>query len=159
MATVEAACKAGVNGKAEITLNAQEESEYSQPLKVKARVLSLHSGKFEWHYGMDAGTTVDTGKTAVLDIDGIVVICISKRQQCRSADFITAFGLDPSSFRSIVVKSRGHFRAGFSHLFSDEQIIEVDVPGLTSPNLSNFNWKYLPRPVYPLDENTSWALI
>ncbi|MED5474164.1 MAG: microcystinase MlrC family protease, partial [Pseudomonadota bacterium] len=64
-----------------------------------------------------------------------------------------------SSFGSIVVKSRGHFRAGFSHLFSDEQIIEVDVPGLTSPNLSNFNWKYLPRPVYPLDENASWTLI
>ena len=159
VAAVEAACEAGVNGKPEITLNAQEESEYSQPLKVKARVLSLHSGKFEGHYGMAAGTTVDTGKTAVLDVDGIVIICISKRQQCRSADFITAFGLDPSWFGSIVVKSRGHFRAGFSHLFSDEQIIEVDVPGLTSPNLSNFNWKYLPRPVYPLDENASWTLI
>ena len=80
---------------------------------------------------MVAGTTADTGKTAVLDLGGITIICISKRQQCRSSDFISAFGLDASSFSSIVVKSRGHFRAGFSHLFSDDQIIEVDVPGLT----------------------------
>ena len=47
---------------------------------------------------MVAGTTADTGKTAVLNLDGIKIICISKRQQCRSSDFITTFGLDASSF-------------------------------------------------------------
>ena len=47
---------------------------------------------------MVAGTTADTGKTAVLDLGGITIICISKRQQCRSSDFISAFGLDASSF-------------------------------------------------------------
>ena len=158
VAAVELACKSGVNSEIEITLNSQETNEYSKQLKVKARVVSLHSGKFRGHYGMVAGTTADTGKTAVLDLGGITIICISKRQQCRSSDFISAFGLDASSFSSIVVKSRGHFRAGFSHLFSDDQIIEVDVPGLTSPNLSNFKWSYLPRPVYPLDNDTLWDL-
>ena len=109
-------------------------------------------------HGMVADTTADTGKTAVLNLDGIKIICISKRRQCRSSDFMTAFGLDASSFSSVVVKFRGHFRAGFNHLFSDDQIIEVDVPGLTSPNLSNFKWSHLPRPVYPLDKDGSWHL-
>jgi hypothetical protein len=27
----------------------------------------------------------------------------------------------------------------------------VDAPGLTSPVLSRFDWKHLPRPVLPLD--------
>ena len=95
----------------------------------------------------------------MLDLDGIKIICISQRKQCRSADFITALGLDASSFRSVVVKSRGHFRAGFAHLFSDDQIIEMDVPGLTSPNLSNFKWLHLPRPAYPLDKGALWDLV
>tara|TARA_B100000886_G_scaffold162124_1_gene110538 strand:- start:200 stop:622 length:423 start_codon:yes stop_codon:yes gene_type:complete len=140
-------------------LNSQETNEFSKQLKVKDRVISLHSGEFKGYYGMVAGTTVDTGKTAVLDLDGIKIICISKRQQCRSSDFITAFGLDASSLSSVVVKSRGHFRAGFNHLFSDDRIIEVDVPGLTSPNLSNFKCSHLPRPVYPLDKDASWDLV
>jgi microcystin degradation protein MlrC len=59
--------------------------------------------------------------------------------------------------RSVVVKSRGHFRAGFNHLFPPERIVEVDVPGLTSPNLANFDWKYLPRPVFPLDKEATWS--
>ena len=51
---------------------------------------------------MVAGITADTEKTAVFDLDGIKIICISKRQQCRSSDFITAFGLDASSFNSVL---------------------------------------------------------
>jgi len=106
---------------------------------------------------MVAGTTVDIGPSVVLDLGGVTVICISKRQQCRSSDFVSAFGIDPSACRSIVVKSRGHFRAGFQHLFPPERILEVDVPGLTSPNLVNFNWRYLPRPVFPMDQEATWS--
>ena len=158
-AAVELACKSGVNNEIKINSNSQETNDYSEQLKVTARVVSLHSGEFKGYYGMVAGTTVDTGKTAVFDLDCIKIICISKRQQCRSTDFISAFGLDASSFSSVVVKFIAHLRAGFNHLFSDDRIIEVDVPGLTSPNLSNFQWSHLPRPVYPLDKDASWDLV
>jgi microcystin degradation protein MlrC len=56
-----------------------------------------------------------------------------------------------------VVKSRGHFRAAFGEFFSAEQIISVDEPGLTSPILSRFDFKRLPRPVIPLDEVEAWT--
>ena len=51
----------------------------------------------------------------------------------------------------------GHFRGGFDEFFKPEQIYEVDCPGLTSPALENFTWTKLPRPVYPLDEETTWT--
>jgi microcystin degradation protein MlrC len=54
------------------------------------------------------------------------------------------------------VKSRGHFRAGFDIFFSDDRIIEVDVPGLTTPVLKNVPWKRVPRPIYPLDPDMEW---
>jgi microcystin degradation protein MlrC len=56
----------------------------------------------------------------------------------------------------VVVKSRGHFRGGFDEFFKHEQIIEVDCPGLTSPNLASFPWKHLPRPVLPMDPQARW---
>ena len=155
---VQAAFEAGVGSKINITLNDREKNQFSELLTIEATVLSLHSGKFEGKYGMVAGTTADTGKTAVLQVEGIQLICISKRQQCRSSDFISAFGINPTNCRTIVVKSRGHFRAGFKHIFNPNQILEIDVPGLTSPNLSCFDWKYLPRPVYPLDRDTIWQI-
>jgi hypothetical protein len=37
-----------------------------------------------------------------------------------------------------------------------EQIVEVDLPGLTSPMLARFEWTRLPRPVIPLDDGVAW---
>ena len=122
---VETAFESGVGSKIKIKLNDNEKDQFSEALIIEATVLSLHNGKFKAHYGMVAGTTVDTGRTAVLDIDGIQLICISKRQQCRSSDFLTAFGIDPINCRTIVVKSRGHFRAGFKHIFNPNQILSL----------------------------------
>ena len=106
---------------------------------------------------MVAGKTVTTGPTAVLVAGGIRVVVISNRQQCLSTDYLQAFGIEAAECRSIVVKGRGHFRAGFLHLFEPRQVFEIDVPGLTSPNLAGFDWSYLPRPVFPLDEDAQWS--
>ena len=60
-------------------------------------------------------------------------------------------------FAARYTDSRGHFRAVFSVYFAPEQIIECDAPGLTSPNLANFDWQGFSRPVYPLDAHTPWS--
>jgi arylsulfatase len=46
---------------------------------------------------------------------------------------------------------------GFDEFFGNDRITEVDAPGLTSPILSRFRWKNLPRPVIPLDDDVSWS--
>jgi microcystin degradation protein MlrC len=65
-------------------------------------------------------------------------------------------GIDLARVRALVVKSRGHFRAAFDEFFPDDRIVEVDVPGLTTPVLANVAWERMPRPVYPLDPEMSW---
>ena len=155
-AAVDTAFEAGEGETITLTLNSNEPSPFSEKLDVEARIDKLSQGVFIGEYGMVAGKTVDTGRTAVVSVNGIQIVIISKRQQCLSVDFLSAFGIDPNSCRVIVVKSRGHFRAGFKHMFEPSQINEIDVPGLTSPNLATFEWQYLPRPVFPLDEVT-WS--
>ena len=156
-ALVKQAQAAGEGGSFRARMNTEETANYSDPLEWDARVVRLHDGEFVGRYGMVEGKSVSLGDTAILALDGITLIVITKRQQCLSTDFIEELGLDVVGARSIVVKSRGHFRAGFQHLFPPERTIEVDVPGLTSPNLANFDWKGLPRPVYPLDPQTTWT--
>ena len=65
-------------------------------------------------------------------------------------------GVEIGRARAVVVKSRGHFRAGFDEFFPCGQIIEVDAPGLTSPVLSRFDFKHLPRPIFPVDAQVQW---
>jgi microcystin degradation protein MlrC len=72
--------------------------------------------------------------------------------------FFEMMGLDIGRARSVAVKSRGHFRGGFDEFFDPERIVEVDLPGLTSPMLARFEWTRLPRPVIPLDDGVAFSL-
>jgi microcystin degradation protein MlrC len=98
------------------------------------------------------------GPSAALAIGGITVVVVSHRVQCADPVFFEMMGLDIAGARSVAVKSRGHFRGGFDEFFGPERIIEVDLPGLTSPMLARFEWTRLPRPVIPLDDGVAFSL-
>jgi len=154
---VAAAFAAGEGGTFEAQFNAGLSDRYAKPFARRASVLRLsEEGVFVGRYGAVEGRTVRLGRSCAIEMGGCVVLVDSLRQQTFSSDYFAYFGLDVAAARSVVVKSRGHFRAGFEHLFTPERIVEVDAPGLTSPNLANFDWRFLPRPVYPLDPETTW---
>jgi microcystin degradation protein MlrC len=131
--------------------------EFSKPFSVAASVRGLRDATVQGRRGIYANNTLDIGPSAALQIDGITVVVISNRFQCADPMFFEAFGLDIGAARVVVVKSRGHFRGGFDEFFRHEQVIEVDAPGLTSPILSRFPWKHMPRPVLPIDAAADWS--
>lgn len=139
------------------SFNTQEHQEFSLPFDCEAKVIKLSDGKFVGRRGVLRNVSSDMGPSALLDLGGIQVVVISIRCQCMDPRQFEIFDLDISQARVVVVKSRGHFRGGFDEFFKPEQIYEVDCPGLTSPVLANFTWTKLPRPVYPLDEETTWS--
>ncbi len=130
--------------------------EFAKPFAVSATVRRLHDGTMRGRRGIYANNTLALGPCAALQLDGITVVVISNRVQCADPVFFEAFGLDIAAARVVVVKSRGHFRGGFDEFFQHEQVVEVDAPGLTSPVLSRFPWKNMPRPVLPIDPAAEW---
>ncbi|MBV9555427.1 MAG: M81 family metallopeptidase [Alphaproteobacteria bacterium] len=136
--------------------NRDETTKFSEKWSAPARVVALHDGECVGRRGIYAGMSLGMGKCAALRIGGITVVVVSKRRQCADPMFFEMMGLDIAKARIVVVKSRGHFRGGFDEFFNHEQIVEVDLPGLTSPVLANFEWHRLPRPVIPLDDAVRW---
>jgi microcystin degradation protein MlrC len=136
--------------------NRSETTAHSEPFETPARVLRLHDGKGIGRRGQLAGCSFDLGPSAALQVGGVIVIVISRRHQCHEPMFFEMFDIDIEHARVVVLKSRGHFRAAFDEFFPDERIISVDAPGLTSPLLSRFDFRKLPRPVVPIDVVPAW---
>lgn len=136
--------------------NRDESEKSSGRLSVQATVTRLRDGDCVGRKGLYAGKRMNLGPCALLDLGGIKVAVASLRTQCADPVFFEMFGEDISLARTVVVKSRGHFRAGFEAFFSDDQVLEVDAPGLTSPVLERFDFLHLPRPIYPLDKDVEW---
>ncbi len=131
--------------------------DFAHPFGARAVVCALHDGHVRGRRGIFADNTIELGQSAALALDGITVVVVSNRIQCADPVFLEAFGLDIAAARAVVVKSRGHFRGGFDEFFRHDQVVEVDAPGLTSPVLSRFDWRYMPRPVLPIDDDANWS--
>jgi microcystin degradation protein MlrC len=137
--------------------NRDESHPLSGKFEAEALVEGLHDGQVVGRRGIAAGHTIVLGRMALLRVGGIRVVVVSVRQQCKDTAMFEVFGLDIAAARSVIVKSRGHFRAAFDLLFPDERIVEVDVPGLTTPVLSRVPYRDVPRPVFPLDTGFDWS--
>jgi microcystin degradation protein MlrC len=137
--------------------NRDETHALSGRFEADAQVVALHEGPLVGKRGISAGHTINLGLMALLEVGGIRVVVVSIRQQCKDIAMFECFGIDIAKARSVVVKSRGHFRAAFDVFFTDDRIIEVDVPGLTTPILTRVPYRNVPRPIYPLDPETRWV--
>jgi len=138
---------------------ARDESEFSRRFEADAVVEGLSDGQGIGRRGIAEGRVFNLGPSAVLRLagSGVRVVVGSLRRQLAEPRMLEMHGIDIAAQRVVVVKSRGHFRAGFDEFFTPERIFEVDVPGYNSPNLASFAWKRLPRPAFPIDPEAGWT--
>lgn len=132
---------------------------WDEPFEAEAEVAALHDGNVVGECGMTAGRRLVLGPSAALRIGGIAVVVITDRTQTADPVFFQMLNLDIAAARTVVVKSRGHFRAGFSEWFPPKQVFEIDTGGLTSPIHDRWPFAHLPRPNYPMDPDTNWSKV
>jgi len=146
---VEAAAEAGVGATVSLSLGGRS-GENGDSLDVTGRVRLLSDGNYRNYGPMSTGLDVSFGRTAHLDIDGIDVLIGSHRQQPYDPEAFRSQGITPERERVLVLKSTVHYRAAFEPLV--DAVREVATPGLCSPDLSAFDYRHVPRPIYPLDD-------
>ncbi|MEK9849643.1 MAG: M81 family metallopeptidase [Candidatus Puniceispirillum sp.] len=130
--------------------------QWDEPFAGDATVLGLHDGEVVGRLGMMAGRKLSLGPCALIEMGGVRLVVISERAQTADPIFFEMFGQDISAAHTIIVKSRGHFRAGFKPWFNETQIYEIDTVGLTSPVLSRWDFQNIPYPSFPFQHDTIW---
>jgi len=143
------AIQAGVKGAVTMRIGAKTDSFHGKPIEVSGKIRTITDGRFI-HKAGAVGLPADVGRTAVIDVDGIEVILTEKSHAPNDPEIYRRNGIEPRDKKILVLKSRGHFRAAYEPF--SKKVIEVDAPGLTSPNLGWFNYRNIPRPIWPFDE-------
>jgi len=146
---VEKAIRAGVKGAVTMRIGAKTDSFHGKPIEVTGKIRTITDGRFI-HKAGAVGLPADVGRTAVIDVDGIEVILTEKSHAPNDPEIYRRNGIEPRDKKILVLKSRGHFRAAYEPF--SKKVIEVDAPGLTSPNLGWFSYRNIPRPIWPFDE-------
>lgn len=135
------------------------EHEHSKRYEARAKIICLKDGPQIGRRGIFKDRKFNLGPSALLELvdSGMRVVVGSLRRQLAEPVMLEMHGIEIADVQCLIVKSRGHYRAGFDEFFSNDQIIDVDSPGLTTPNLRRLNFKGLPRPVWPIDDEVQWV--
>lgn len=120
-----------------------------RPLTVSGRVRTITDGVFHVTGPMYTGMKLSLGRTVVLESQGFQIVVSERAQEPFDAGIFTHAGIDPSRKKYVLIKSRQHFRAGFSAIA--KEIILVAGPGVCSSDYSIFPFQHVARPVFPLD--------
>ena len=103
---------------------------------------------------MYTGTKVTTGPTAVFETAGVSIVVTSLHHEPWDAGIFTSVGIDPAHCRFLLLKSRIHYRAGFSPY--ENARVTLDGEGVTTSDNSKLSFERLHRPIWPLDPDARW---
>lgn len=155
--TVAQAAEAGIGATIEARIGGKVDHLHGDPIETTAYVRALTDGHYVNDGPLGTGSSTELGLTAVLEIGGrggTEVVCNTFRHAANDANSLRSAGIEPTKRQIIVIKSSVHYRADFTPLV--REIVEVDAPGLSTPNWSRFDFQHLRRPIFPLDPDMEW---
>lgn len=134
---------AGVGARLELSIGTAVPTFSGQlsdpPLKVSVVVRSLGDSVCELTGSMMTGVKIQLGRSAAVEVDGVLVALVSGKMQLLDRALLSAVGIEPESMKIIVVKSSNHFRADFSLIASD--ILVAKAAGPVAANPADLPWK------------------
>ena len=149
-AAVKKAFEIGVGKTAEFSVGAGYTLGMPGPFKGVGRVRSLHDGVFHAEGAMNRGVPGNMGMSAVISFGTIDILVSETCNHTGDPQMYRHFGIEPTMYELIVVKANTSFREPYSAFAGT--ICYADTPGAGASNLKQFEWKNIPKGMYPFDK-------
>lgn len=151
--------EAGVGNEVALSLGGKVDmpaiGRVGEPLEVAGRVRHISDGEFIVRGPMYTGVRAAMGRSAVLDTGKVEIVVIERNHEPWDLGCFRSVGIEPTHKRYLMLKSRIHYRAGFAPIA--KHIVECAGVGVTSSDVSLFEFKKLRRPIYPLDPDEAFG--
>ena len=153
---VEACVAAGVGSEVTLAVGGKTDDMHGSPVEVTGRVRLISDGKFEDPEPTHGGFRYyDGGTTAVLETtDGHTLVLTSLRVGNTSRQQMYSLGIRPEDKRVVVAKGVVSPRPAYAPIASE--VILVNTPGVTTSDLSFFDYKRRRRPLYPFEADATY---
>lgn len=131
------AFNAGVDATVTLDIGGKSDPMYGPPATVTGKVTSVSKEGDSWH------------KAVRIDVKGVTILLNSQRIGPDDQTNVRAMGIYPENYRMTVCKGGFAFRPQYPE--NIYHYIMSATSGYSSPDLTTFEWKRIPRPIYPLD--------
>jgi microcystin degradation protein MlrC len=151
---VAAARGLGVGAEWSGTVGGKRDARFSTPLELTARVAALFDARFVLSGHLGTNLAIDMGPSAVLRRGGVHVVVTSRSGPHFAPELFRAAGLDPFAASVLVAKSPCGFRAAYEGRARAIRVVRA--PGCAPSDFWNYEYRNIPRPLWPWDEVAAW---
>ncbi len=96
----------------------------------------------------NAGTTVSLGDVALVSVDTLDLVLVTRRTQAFNTDLFTTLGCDLGRKKLVVVKSAQHFYNSYAAIAAE--VIYVGAPGSASADWAALPYRKIRQPKWPI---------
>lgn len=154
-AAVEACERAGVGSRVNLTVGGKIDTINGRPLQIEGTVRFVSPPDEESSpQAVIAGVRRRTGRTAVMDVDGILVALLSVGRSFTAPSHFEEVGIDPLDHKIVVVKLGYLFQA--LRDIAPRTIMAL-TPGFAYQLTENLPYRNIRRPMYPIDRDMIWS--
>jgi microcystin degradation protein MlrC len=122
-----------------------------EPLTLSGTIRTISDGEYTITGPQFTGMRCSMGRTALLDTGTAQVIVSERGQEPWDRAVFETVGVDPRRQRYLLLKSRMYYRPVFLPLAKG--LVLCDAPGVASSDWTEFQYRKLRRPIFPLDQN------
>lgn len=149
---VQKCVEAGIGAELALDVGGKTDDMHGEPVRVIGTVANIHDGPFEetrpTHGG---GRFYDDGKRVRFDtVDGMTILITSVRSGNTAREQMYSMGIRPEDYRVVVAKGVNSPLPAYQPIAAE--IIMVNTPGVTTADLSTFDYKNRRTPLYPFEE-------
>jgi len=151
---VAQAIEAGVGATVTVEVGGKLAPDFFQPVSFTGRVRLISDGAFRFKGPGMRGVEHHMGRVVVLVQGGIHLVVMERGVTQWDPQLYRSLGEEPGDARVVQVRSPAAFRAAYAGIA--DEILIIASPGASSSRFEDLPWYHLPRPIYPLDPDTTW---
>lgn len=140
----------GIGAVRTTALGGVRDALFSQPLTLTTEVVRMFEACFVLSGHLGKNLPIDMGPSAVLRHGNVFIIATSRSGPHFAPELFEGAGLDPFAAGVLVAKSPCGFRAAYAGKAA--RILMVRAPGCAPADFWRYEYKQIPRPLWPWDE-------
>lgn len=151
---VQQAEQLGVGKDHAFSLGGVRDNRFGTKIDFPAKVEKIFAAQFTISGHIGKNLPINMGRCAVLRHKNIAVVVTSRSGPHFAPELFQGAGYDPFAASVLIAKSPCGFRAAYAAKAA--QIFSIRAPGCAPSDFWNYEYRQIPRPLWPWDEIPNW---
>ena len=137
-----------------VAVGGRRDRRFSEPLTVTGQVVCVTEGPITDDAATTFQATVETGLLVCLAIDNVRLVLSERVILGPQPSLFRKVGIEPFEAKIVTLKTGVGYKKTYAHVA--KAVLRADCPGAQSYHLNNYEFRQVPRPIFPLDGDFDW---